>query len=311
MRKSALWKNWPASMGAVLLLAGCGSAEDQVERVTTFDITEAEAQIDSQAPVAAGDVGSDIAITQPQIAYVYDYGFRISGADMPALQQRHADLCESLGQDRCRILNMSQSGGAGEYSYGRLELAVAADAARGFGQQLAQAAQSAGGAQIASAIMGEDLSKQIVDTEARLRARTVLRDRLMELLATRRGTVGELLEAERGVAQVNEEIDQARSWLEEMRGRVAFSRVNVGYESGSAGRGGFAEPVRNALTAVSAILGTVIGGIIMVLAGLLPIALLGAAALWLWRSLRQRQQRRESVQGEARTAAAEADIDQP
>ncbi|MFM6829184.1 MAG: DUF4349 domain-containing protein, partial [Novosphingobium sp.] len=40
---------------------------------------------------------------------------------------------------------------------------------------------SAGGKEVASSISGEDLSKAIVDTEARLRARTLLRDRLMEV----------------------------------------------------------------------------------------------------------------------------------
>jgi hypothetical protein len=145
---------------------------------------------------------ADFAVALPQIAYVFAYGFRLAGPDIPALQQRHADLCESKGPLVCRIVAMDQTTDAGEYTAGTLQLAVASNVARAFGKQLATVAEGADAKQVQAAISGEDLSKQIVDTEARLRARTLLRDRLMEVLATRRGTVTELVEAERGVAQV-------------------------------------------------------------------------------------------------------------
>jgi hypothetical protein len=139
---------------------------------------------------------------------------------------------------------------------------------------------------VSSAISGEDLSKQIVDTEARLRARSVLRDRLMEVLATRKGTVAELVEAERGVAQVNEEIDEARGWLAEMQGRVNFSRVNLSYESGASGSGGFLSPIRSALGSVGTVLGTIFAMVILTLVVAVPLGLIGFAIRYLvlrWR----------------------------
>ena len=95
----------------------------------------------------------------------------------------------------------------------------------------------------------------------------VLRDRLLEVLRTRKGTVAELVEAERGVAQVNEEIDQARSWLEEMKGRVAFSRIEIAYESSAPAAGAFLEPIRGALGLLGGILGTLVA-ILIVLAAI-------------------------------------------
>jgi hypothetical protein len=226
---------------------------------------------------------ADIPVGLPQIAYVFSYGFRLAGPDIPALQQRHADLCESKGPLRCRIVAMDQATDAGEYTAGTLQLAVAADEARAFGKQLATIAERDDAKQVSAAISGEDLSKQIVDTEARLRARTLLRDRLMEVLATRRGTVTELVEAERGVAQVNEEIDQANSWLAQMKGRVAFSRIDIAYESSVAPpASGFMSPVRGAIGSLGAIFGAIVALLILLGAVGLPAlaAALGVRRVW-------------------------------
>jgi hypothetical protein len=211
----------------------------------------------------------------PQIAYVFDYGFRLAAKAIAPLQQRHADLCESKGPYVCRIVQMDQSGTEGDYVRGTLQLAVRSDQARAFGKELTKAAEQVEGEQISATISGEDLSKQIVDTDARLRARKLLRDRLMEVLATRRGTVTELVEAERGVAQVNEEIDQASSWLSEMRGRVAFSRLDLTYESGQPSSGGFFAPIREAVGSVAGILGGLVAILIVLLAVGVPLVVLG------------------------------------
>ncbi len=219
----------------------------------------------------------------PKIAYTYDYGYQIGADGMSALQRRHADYCERQGPQVCRILSLAQSGERGEGASGTLELAVAAPRARAFGAELAKSVEAAGGKEIGSAISGEDLSKDIVDTEARLRARTVLRDRLMDVLATRRGTVAELIEAERGVADVNQEIDEARSWLNEMQGRVEFSRVSIHYQAGAPATSSFLDPVRQTVGSLGGVFGRMLALFIVLVAVFGPIGVLawGARKLWL------------------------------
>ena len=121
----------------------------------------------------------------------------------------------------------------------------------------------------------------MVDTEARLRARTELRDRLLEVLRTRKGSVEELVEAERSVARVNEEIDQARSWLTEMQGRVAYSRITVRYETGFPVTNDFMSPVQGAVGALGTIFGYLMAIVILIGSVALPIglAIYGARAL--------------------------------
>lgn len=285
-------------LACAVALSGCSTAEEQAGEVqrATVDMAEsaapeseyafAEEAADASADSveSAADTGSaPIPVSVPQIAYTYTYGFRIAADAIAPLQQNHADLCEDKGPDVCRIISMEQSGSEGDYGYGRLVLAVASKDARAFGAQLNGSAESMDGEQVSLSISGEDLSKSIVDTEARLRSRTLLRDRLMDILRSRNGSVAELVEAERGVAQVNEEIDQASSWLAEMKGRVAFSEVTINYNSGSRSSGSFTGPIAEAFSSIGAILGTTIAAIIIGLTILVPLLLLFFALRWLWR----------------------------
>ncbi len=270
----------------IFSLAACAEGP---ENMTSFDMAEAdvagsEAEAPAMAKSAEGETTtSEIPVSQPQIAYSYDYGFRLPSSEIPKAQQAHIALCNDMPDNGCRVLNMSNSGGEGDYATGRLHLEVAAPKAGTFGEQLAEAVDESGGSQVAASITGEDLSKKIVDTEARLRSRVLLSERLTELLRTRKGTVAELVEAERAVTEVNEEIDQARSWLKEMRGRVSYSTVLVNYRSGAPGSGGFTRPIREAFGDIASTLGYSVGAVISFVAILLPWILLLALAIYLRR----------------------------
>ena len=308
-----------AAVSAVALLAGCSENSEQhsvSERVTTVDVeaaaeapqadfgfTEAMPQ-NAPPPVAApppsprpamdrasqaepgepiGNAGGTIAVGMPQVAYTFAYGFRVPADTIRPLQERHADMCEAKGPQTCRIVSMNQGEQEGDYAYGSLTIAVRSSEARTFGKALTAATGRMDGELVSSSIEGEDLSKSIVDTEARLQARTVLRDRLMDVLRNRRGTVSELVAAERGVAQVNEEIDQARSWLTEMRARVAFSTMTVEYQAGAPIEGGFAEPIRSAWGSLASLLGNMIAVLMILLTVMLPLGLLVWLAIRLWK----------------------------
>ena len=274
-----------AGVLVLALLAGCSERAEEVSAsVETLNVAQAP------AADAAGKGGTaEIPVSVPKIAYSYTYGFRISGREIPALQRLHADHCEKLGPKQCRVISLCQDGAEGDYAHGSLNLEVAAPRARAFGGELAGIADKSGAEAVSSSIAGEDLSKQIVDTEARLRARIVLRDRLMEVLTSRKGSVAELVEAERGVAQVNEEIDQARSWLAEMNGRVDFSKVEISYNAQNPSGGGFLSPIRAVLGNLGVILGSVIAAIIALGAVLVPLGMVFWGLRRLWRRLRSRK----------------------
>lgn len=248
--------------------------------------------VNEAAPAAATDGGKanrampeleKIPASLPQLAYEYDYRWKLEADAIGSLQRRHASLCEQQGPASCQIIGMTKTGAEAGEVEGVLEMAVATRQARAFGALLEDEALDAGAEQVSAEIASEELSKQIVDTEARVRARAELRDRLTEVLRTRKGKVAELVEAERSLAAVNEEIDQARSWLREMSGRVAYSRVTVRYETGGAG-GNFLRPVKGALGSLGAIFGVIAA--LLILAGAVALPL--GALWWAQRALRRR-----------------------
>lgn len=263
---------------AALALGACSDAGQDTDGAPAAE--SFAGPVASEAESAAADTARDntsiptlgeIPVNLPQLAYIYDYRWRMPASEIGTLQRRHASLCEQQGPTICQITGMTKSGeGDGEVS-GELQMAVASRQARAFGALLEDEAQDAGAEQVAAEITSEELSKQLVDTEARLRARTELRDRLQEVLRTRKGSVEQLVEAERSVAAVNEEIDQARSWLKEMEGRVAYSRVTVRYETGTPVTSDFLGPVTSALGSLGSVFGYLVAFLILIGSVALPI----------------------------------------
>lgn len=269
----------------------------------------AESAARAAAAASPAQASSQQSATAPKIAYAYSSGFSVSAKNMPVLQQKHAQLCETMGPQSCRVMQMSQSSSESYYASGSLEIEVAASKAKAFGNELGKVAEGAGGEQTSSAISGEDLSKQIVDTEARLQARLLLRNRLMELLASHKGSVAELIEAERGVADVNEEIDEAQRLLKDLNGRIEFSRVAISYQNGASAGYGFSAPIAAAFRNLGSILGTVIAGLIVISISLLPIILFIMSWRWAWRRgkalLGRIQARAKALSAEEQSAEAE------
>lgn len=287
------------------MLAACSdnsadySTEEALEASADFEgaAMQAEAVADAAAE-ASGSTPSlpsfgELEVNLPKLAYSYNFAWRLPGADIPKLQRRHADLCEQQGPASCQIVGMSRNGEFDDDVTGQLQLAVATRHARAFGALLEDTTVEAGAEQVSANITADELSKNIVDTEAQITARTELRDRLREVLRTRKGTVQELVEAERSVARVNQEIDQARSWLKEMEGRVAYSRVTVDYRSGVAVTNDFLAPIQGVLNSLGSILGFIVAGLILGLAILGPIF----GIVWAGRKINRRISTPEPSEG--------------
>ncbi|MGK6320167.1 DUF4349 domain-containing protein [Sphingomonas sp. DT-204] len=231
---------------AILTLAGCGSIQ-KAQPSQDEALATAEAPTEAPRLKEAGTAPEPLKVVVPQMAYSYGYVFRLPERAIAKVQGRHVALCDALGPTRCQLLSMESAGGDEDAASAKLKLRVASGVARKFGAELTSVVTGAGGRAVSSTITAEDVSKDIVDTEARLKQRELLVARLTEVLRTRQGKVAELVEAERSVAAAQEEIDQAKGWLAELRGRVAMSTVEIRYQAiapgPAAARGGLADAV--------------------------------------------------------------------
>jgi hypothetical protein len=254
---------------AVMLLAGCKKSAPNEASLDLISVKE--------EAVAAKGGAEPVKVSIPQIAYTYSYGFQVPGDRIAAVQNSHVALCDQMGPGRCHVLNMQNDTRDGAGTGSTLKLVVEARSARSFAANLIKVVGSSGGTQSESSIEAEDLSKQIVDTEAHLRAKQALADRLMTLLKTRNGPVADLVAAERSVAEVQEEIDTAQSWLAEARGRVAMSTFNLSYEPDGRAGAGFWSPLKSSFGTMTSFFGQSLSIMVTLIAMLLPWILLGGA----------------------------------
>ncbi|WBY09082.1 DUF4349 domain-containing protein [Sphingomonas sp. 7/4-4] len=230
-------------VAAAATLAACSASETsdptkQGSTVTAFAPEETAADralTESPAVTRPGTAKSDaplkLPVSIPKLAYAYALTYLLPGDKIAATQDAHRDLCEEMGPARCQLLALERGIGIGneQSSNASLKLRVAASEARRFQILLEHDVTEAGGRTDNAKIATDEVSKQIVDTEARIRQRELLVSRLTEALRTRNGTPTDLLAAERGVTQAQEELDQAKSWLSELQGRVAMSEFDIRY----------------------------------------------------------------------------------
>jgi hypothetical protein len=242
------------------------------------------------APVdgAGAPSPSAIAVTLPRIAYTYGYRFRLDRDRIAAVQERHLALCRRLGPALCRITAM-QRGGTSEGDAGaNLKLQVAASLAESFGRGLIAVANEGGGQTADRSIAAEDLSREMIDSEARIRTREILIQRLTVLLQTRSGNIEQAVDAERAINAAQEELEAARVALADMRGRVAMSAIDISYAPrGVAPDQG--NPIARAFGQVASTAASSLGAMILIVGIALPWAFIGGLLLMLARAIRRRR----------------------
>ncbi|OQW59036.1 MAG: hypothetical protein A4S17_03065 [Proteobacteria bacterium HN_bin10] len=296
-------------VGLIVALAACGQQTMTSEEAPAAgemggmaDMERAVAAEEAPAPAAPVDATTAPANapqgpSQPAgpapvlyLAYSYAIGLEIPSERLASVMDRHIQACQAAGPRLCQLIGSNRSGDPESYMEGYVSLRGEPSWLNTFKSGMEQEADAAGGRVISETTNSEDLTRQIVDTEARLRAQTALRDRLQELLRSRPGRLADLLEVERELARVQAEIDSVQSALAVMRTRVAMSELNLQYRSAPRPVGSDTfEPLRQAF---ANFLGIVVAGfaaIITIIAGLIPVAVVVVPLVWLllrWRRAR-------------------------
>jgi hypothetical protein len=260
-----------------LLVAGCSEGGGDGP---AFEKAEggASALAVMEAPAAET---SDLAA--PQIAYRYTRRYRTPVDGIAALQARHMALCEQAGPGVCHVLLQRVSEAeAGQDS--ELGLSVTADRARAMLDALDKAVAGTGGNVVARTTEAEDLGTQIVDTEARLRAKQALADRLLAIIQTRTGSVKDLVAAEQAYAEAQGDLESARAQLALLRKQVARSVITLSYAAPAGVQGSFNDTLRPAFDQAGALLGESLAALVRFTTVAVPWALvIGLPLRWWWR----------------------------
>ena len=131
----------------------------------------------------------------------------------------------------------------------------------------------------ARSVSVDDVTRQVADVEARLRAKRAAEAQYLELMG-RSGSIEDILAVQARLQQVREEIESAEAQLRVLRDQVTLSTIRLTiYEASAAGitagPGWFARAGRAVASGWDGVLELGLG-----LLSIWPLLLLGAAALW-------------------------------
>ncbi|MBU1375837.1 MAG: DUF4349 domain-containing protein [Alphaproteobacteria bacterium] len=277
---------------AALSLAACQKAN-----VNDPPAASAEAAASAAAPAADAVAKADVipaappvGVSLPQLAYVYKYALAAPPQKVRGLMSKHEQVCWAAGPAVCQVVGSNVSEDGPDKISATLTLKAQPTWLRTFRAGLEDDTKAAGGRTVTADTTSDDLSGDMVDTEAALRSQVILRDRLEATLKTRKGKVSELFEMEQQLAQVRGQIDATRSHLAMMKGQVATSELRIDYRSeGLVAADGSLAPLSAAAGDVVGIFVFTLAFLIRALAVIAPVAGLGALVWWMAKLQDQRK----------------------
>jgi hypothetical protein len=168
----------------------------------------------------------------PGVAFNYRYAFRLPGERVAAVQEQHAQTCEKLGLDRCRITGMRYRLHGENEVEAMLAFKLDPAIARAFGKQGIEAVTRAEGMLVDSEITGHDAG---ADIQASRRGEAQLAEDLarIERQLARPGLgASERAELQAQAERLRESIRANRMNREESQESLAKTPVVFSYGSG-------------------------------------------------------------------------------
>lgn len=246
----------------------------------------------SEAPaeaVAAGPrAGPSLTLPLPSLAYSHDFSIEAPADSIPDMMRRHEQLCIDSGPGQCQVLGSDLQSEGRDRASGRLEMRATPAWVRMFRPGLAADARNAGGELRATGTDTEDLTRPIADTDAALKSKIEVRDRLRAMLK-RPGDLEDVMRVEQELQRVQAEIDAAQSSLNQLNTRVEAVRVSVDYASiapvvpENAGK-----PFRDASGAFVRTFMGVTAGLVWIAAVALPFVIIFGPIVWMIASRRRK-----------------------
>lgn len=239
---------------------------------------------------APQDVSPEPSVGEPSaeqyIAYSHNLGLTFPKGSVDPMMATHVEACRAAGTSTCIVINSNIYSQEEDYASGNLSIRATPDWIDAFLARVDAETETAGGEVTQRSTRAEDLTRQIIDTGARLEAQKTLQGRLLNLLERRDGELGELLQIEREIARVTGDIESIEAQLKTLRLRVSMSSLDINYQTKVPAFSGSREnPLGEAFGDFFYNLSAAIAAVITAFAVGLPWILLLALFLWIWLKL--------------------------
>ena len=293
-------------LGLLTATAACGQAgndEAYGPSVQSNMVVEDVAE-DSSPSASRGPRPPGVAPTAaPGVAFNYRYAFRLPAENIGRVQEEHAQACEKLGVEHCRITAMNYRDDGDRHVVAQLAFKLDPALARGFGRDGIGAVTRAQGELLEAAITGTDVGSEI-SAATRVQAQQADEVRRLEQQLARPGlSSGERVELQLQLQALRDSIRAGQSEQTGRRQQLATTPVTFDYKAGKTG----SRLERAVADAADNFAGAAITALI-VLVTLLPwlVVLLLLWLLWRWLRLRVPLLRRQPAAETAEPSPPEA-----
>jgi hypothetical protein len=272
---------------AALSVAACKKSAEEAPTPAPTPPSAAAADANAASVRGAADDGQTAAIDTPtpqapMLAMAYRLGLVVPAEKVRPLMESHQEACERAGSDQCQVLSAAAEAEQDDRASADLTLRATPAWMRLFRDRAEADAKDLGGKVEEASTEGDDLSRQIVDTDAAQAARAAERARLTELMQRRTKSLDDTLQVEQEITRVQGEMDQASSELAAMKDRVAMETVSVHYASPAMiSPEGEAAPLQAAARGFMGNVFAVLAALVTLASFLAPLGLVAAPIVWL------------------------------
>jgi len=271
-------------LASAMALALVGCSEKSAEDASTTDTPTAEAVSEegSADAAAAPRIGIEAA---PGVAFDYAYTFRLADDRISKVQEEHAAACETLGIQRCRIVDVRYQLTDEKLVEAQTQFKLDPGIARKFGAGAIASVEKAEGVLADASVAGEDVGTEILASQQRSAGSEAEIARLEERLKAGGLDKRERAELLSQISQLRGELAGERQTRRSGEARIAWTSVAFNYASDGGLPGiGHENPFASASETLMRSGSTALSFVLTLGAALLPWGILLALLVAFWRS---------------------------
>lgn len=266
-----------------LALVGCSEKPAEDAGVST---SSTESPGAAEAARAEDAAGPDVALSAaPGVAFDYAYTFRLADDRISKVQEDHAAACETLGVQRCRIVDVKYQLSDEKLVEAQTQFKLEPGIARKFGAGAIASVEKAEGVLADARVNGEDVGTDILASQQRSAGAEAEIARIEERLKAGGLDKRERAELLAQIASLRGQLGDERQGRRSGEARIAWTSVAFNYVSDGGLPGiGHENPFADAGETLMRSGSTALAFILTLGAALLPWGVILALFVAIWRS---------------------------
>ncbi len=273
-----------------LIISGCSKdgendgATHEVAQTRDASPGSTEKTTASDTAVEASGMGIPASIA-PNLAFEYQYRFKLPDESISTVQSEHAAACDMLGKARCQVVDMKYQQTEDKQAEAMLAFKLDPAIARKFGSDAIATVEKAKGVLADGNVTGTNVGGQIEDSQGRSALLSAQLDRLEKRLAGPGLSAKERASLQDRAEELRKELDSEQDGRRQGEAQIAMTPVVFTYTS-DGGVPGFGNdnPFADAANVSATSFATMVSFVLLVIGAVAPWALLILGLMILWRS---------------------------